>query len=556
MSSPTAARSSAWHGSREMSIFPPGGTHVPLTSVSAFIPRFVLALLLVELLDELAGGVREGAWPFLRQDFGLTYLQIGSLLGVPALLSSVLDPLIGILADTRWRRALVIGGGALFALSLFLTAASGGYALLLLSFILFYPASGAFVNISQAELMDGDPERQDQNMARWTFAGSAGALVGPLALGLLTGTGFGWRGLYLAAGIASVGALALAVQAGVGRPAVAHPHSAEDAPGFLAGLRSALQALRRREVVRWAILMEIANLLLDVLFGFLALYFVEVAAVSPATAALAVTVWTAAEAIGDFLVIPLLERVDGLRWIRVERCRCRGAVSMLPPGPAACGEARPHRRYRGPPRGLVCCSPGAAVRVTARPQRDRGGGEQPRGVPGRADPPCPGGARRGGGYSGRDVGPCGRAACAAGVDPPARHATGHRQRGQVISGNDRRRRTPPRRCCPRRCASSGTSRGGSRGCGLPARYRLHCARASLSGGSWPQGEKSRIAPSRRGLFRQGEGAPSAQARARASSTSRSRAFRVSAAARSNSARASVKRRRRMSRSPRALGNGG
>jgi MFS transporter, FSR family, fosmidomycin resistance protein len=259
--------------------------------------------------------VREGAWPFLRQDFGLSYLQIGSLLGIPALLSSVLDPLIGILADTRWRRALVVGGGALFALSLFLTAASGGYALLLLSFVLFYPASGAFVNISQAELMDGDPRRQDQNMAQWTLAGSAGALVGPLALGLLEGTGFGWRGLYLAAGIASVGALALAVRAGVGRPTLPHPHAA-DAIRFFAGLRSALKAMRRREVVRWAVLMEIANLMLDVLFGFLALYFVEVAEVSPATAALAVTVWTGAEVVGDVLVIPLLERVDGLRWIR------------------------------------------------------------------------------------------------------------------------------------------------------------------------------------------------------------------------------------------------
>ena len=232
------------------------------------------------------------------------------------MIGGIIDPLIGILADTRWRHALVIGGGMLFAFSLFLTAVSGGYVLLLVSFILFYPASGAFVNISQAELMDSHRNRKDQNMARWTFAGSAGALVGPLALGGLGGTGFGWRGVYLAAGVVSVGVLVLAARFGVGRPA--SPVQPEDRAADLpSSLRAALKALRRPEVVRWAVLMEIANLMLDVLFGFLAVYFVEVASVSASTAALGVTVWTAAEVLGDFLVIPLLERVDGLRWIRL-----------------------------------------------------------------------------------------------------------------------------------------------------------------------------------------------------------------------------------------------
>ena len=51
-------------------------------------------------------------------------------------------------------------GGLLFAASLLLTAVSPGFWLLLASFILFYPASGAFVSLSQAELMDRDPVRR------------------------------------------------------------------------------------------------------------------------------------------------------------------------------------------------------------------------------------------------------------------------------------------------------------------------------------------------------------------------------------------------------------
>ncbi len=265
--------------------------------------------------------MREAAWPFLRQDLGLSYLQIGLLLGLPAILSGFLDPLVGVLSDLGRRRLLVIAGGALFAASLFLTAVSGSFWVLLVSFVLFYPASGAFVNLSQAELMDREPGRRDQNMARWTLAGSAGALVGPLALGGLAGAGLGWRGLYAAIAAVSLAALVLAARVAFPRgtpPAAAERGEAGEEPVTIRAVaRDVLRALARGTVVRWLILLELANLMLDVLFGFLALYFVEVAGVSPAQAALAVAVWSAAQLLGDFLVIPLLDRVDGMTWIRL-----------------------------------------------------------------------------------------------------------------------------------------------------------------------------------------------------------------------------------------------
>ncbi len=75
-------------------------------------------------MDELAGGAREAAWPPIQLDLGLSYFQIGLLIGAPALLSGVLEPVLGLLADRSRRRLLVIAGGALFAASLLLTAAS------------------------------------------------------------------------------------------------------------------------------------------------------------------------------------------------------------------------------------------------------------------------------------------------------------------------------------------------------------------------------------------------------------------------------------------------
>jgi hypothetical protein len=127
-------------------------------------------LLAIEFLDEFVFGTREAAWPLIRADLGLSYAQIGMLLGLPNVIGNLVEPALGILGDVWRRRALILGGGVAFALALLLTALSQSFPALLLSFILFYPASGAFVSLSQATLMDADPARHEQNMARWTFA--------------------------------------------------------------------------------------------------------------------------------------------------------------------------------------------------------------------------------------------------------------------------------------------------------------------------------------------------------------------------------------------------
>ena len=60
---------------------------------------FVFTLLAIELLDELVFGAREAAWPLIRSDLGLSYAQIGLLLGVPNLVAAFIEPVLGILGD-------------------------------------------------------------------------------------------------------------------------------------------------------------------------------------------------------------------------------------------------------------------------------------------------------------------------------------------------------------------------------------------------------------------------------------------------------------------------
>ncbi|MBI5666893.1 MAG: MFS transporter [Chloroflexi bacterium] len=274
---------------------------------------FVLLLLAIELLDELVFGVREAAWPLIRDDLALNYAQIGLLLGIPGILASLIEPVLGILADTGRRRAIILIGGVGFTLSLLLTGVSGSFLPLLLAFILFYPSSGAFVSLSQAVLMDADPARHEQNMARWTFAGSLGVVLGPLALGAAVSLGYGWRTVFLALAASS----GLLVLIGL-RFRFANGASDEETPPSLREtVQGAWRALRRREVWRWLVLLQFSDLMLDILLGFLALYLVDVAGVSEAQAGIAVAVWTGVGLVGDLLLIPLLERVNSLTYLRL-----------------------------------------------------------------------------------------------------------------------------------------------------------------------------------------------------------------------------------------------
>jgi len=275
----------------------------------------VLTLLLVEFLDEVLDGVRGAAWPLVRDDLRLTYTQIGLLISVAPMVGNLVEPVFFILADVWKRRVFVRAGGVLFAASLLLLALSQNFYALMLAYVVFNPASGAFVGLSQAALMDADPARREQNMARWTLSGTLGNFVGPVLVGVFVTYGLGWRWLYVWLAAFSVGVLALTWRLPFPTPAANKEE--HEGLGFRDGVRDAVRAMRRREVLRWLVLLRFGDFTSDVLRGFLALYFVDVAGASEATAALSVVVWTSASLPGDVLLIPLLERVRGISYLRV-----------------------------------------------------------------------------------------------------------------------------------------------------------------------------------------------------------------------------------------------
>jgi FSR family fosmidomycin resistance protein-like MFS transporter len=255
-------------------------------------------------------GTLGAGWPLIRHDLSLGYAQIGVLLAVPALLGSVLDPLIGAAGDTRRRRGVLVLGGVAFAAAALLVAAAQSFGLLFAALLVANPASGAFVSLAQATLMDIEPNRRERNMARWTLAGSFGYVGGPLLLAGALWAGLGWR-----AAMAGPAVVTLPLAAAARRtPRI---DSGSPQSSFSESLRAAVAALRRRDVLRWLATLEAADLLLDVFHGFLALYLVDVARLDPRAAAIGVAVWTGSGLVGDWLLLAVLRRLDGLRYLRL-----------------------------------------------------------------------------------------------------------------------------------------------------------------------------------------------------------------------------------------------
>jgi FSR family fosmidomycin resistance protein-like MFS transporter len=254
---------------------------------------------------------------------------------------------MGVLAGQgRRRRLVILAGGIVFLLTLLAVASARSFAVLLAAFVAFYPASGAFVSLTQAEIMDAWPHRQAQVMARWDLAGAAGAVAGPLLLTAVLAVegagevGGGWRAGYLVlAGISALiwlGALQRGRPEADGRPEAAEAEAAEAEEAEQRPWKARVReigpeigrALRDWGTLRWLLLIEVADLLVDVFTGFLALYLVDVVHMAPAVAALAIAVRLGAALAGDAALIVVLERVSDLTVLRVSAA----AAALLYPG--------------------------------------------------------------------------------------------------------------------------------------------------------------------------------------------------------------------------------
>lgn len=274
----------------------------------------VFTLYAVEFLDEFIYGLGGAVLPSLKTGLALSYTEVGLLLSVPSLIGIFAEPFLGLLADTRHRRLLVLGGILATFIGLVLVAVGQVYLVILLAYTIMYIGSGSYVNISQATLVDRNPDRAEPTMARWVLIGEIAVALSPI---LVTGAfyfGFGWRGLYWAT--AGLAGLFIALLWPLRYSAQAAEEDDEPvSPRRL--LTLFWQGLRNRELIRWVLLAEVADLMLDRHLEVTGLYFHDVAGVSLAGASAVVAWMSLAGLAGNFVLVPLIERVNGLKLLRV-----------------------------------------------------------------------------------------------------------------------------------------------------------------------------------------------------------------------------------------------
>lgn len=302
----------------------------------------LLAALAVELADELVDGTKSAAMPLIRHDLGLSYVQVGLLAAVPLLVGSLVELPVGVISGgPSRRRRFILAGGLVFVASVLAAGLATSFAGLLIALTIFFPASGMFVSLTQAGLMDADPPRRAQRMARWTLAGSIGAVTGPILVAAVLGAGGTWRLAFVVIAVLSFASWcgvawtdrhtktrngAAPLSADHDRAAddsvdegddhsAADDSAADDQAGW-PGWRAAWSIVCRSGLWRWLVLLEVANLLLDVLTPFLALYLVAVVHVAPPVAALAIAMRLGAGLAGDVILVGVLARRDSRRVIR------------------------------------------------------------------------------------------------------------------------------------------------------------------------------------------------------------------------------------------------
>ncbi len=285
-------------------------------SVTKGVTSLLALILLIEFFDEFNYGVGNAALPAIRNDLGFSYIQVGLLLGLPGIINTFIEPVLMLLGDTRYRKNIILGGGLAIALSLVAIAAAHDFALVLVGMVIAFPASGAFVSLSQATLMDLNPGREPQMMARWTVAGSIANLLGPLMLAGGFALGFGWRWIFF--GMAGICLVLVAIT--WRRQIPVHPQqqqageAGQSIPGLLKGLWG---AVRNPQLLRWMLLLPVSDLLLDVLTGYLPLYFTDVSRFTVAQASLMMSILMAAGLISNIALIPILEKFPGRKVVRL-----------------------------------------------------------------------------------------------------------------------------------------------------------------------------------------------------------------------------------------------
>lgn len=257
-------------------------------------------------VDELLTGFPTVALPLLRDRLNLDYAQIGFLFTAATLAGIVIDPFVNLLSDRLSKKPWILGGLLLLVVTSVLMGTLTSYPLLLLTFMVWYPANGAGVGLAQAVLIDFAPSDGARTMTRWTLLSSIGDFLSPLVVAAFVALGLGWTALnWLAAALWLWAALLLFP---LRFPARSEQTEEGEDGAQMSIWKNLRQALRDPLLLRWCVLTLIPNMLDEIFLGFVALYLSDILHLNEALIALILILQMLASFLGLFLLDRVLKK--------------------------------------------------------------------------------------------------------------------------------------------------------------------------------------------------------------------------------------------------------
>jgi MFS family permease len=205
--------------------------------------------------------------PDIEKTFELAHASTAAVLFlVPGAIALAVEPVIFLLADRYPRRWFIAGGLAFMAVGAFWGAIADSALELALSITLWGCASGPATSLSQATLVDRDPDRRARTLARWSIMSLAGDVLAPLALAGFALAGMSWRASFATVGVMIA---ACAIAAAIAHVPNGEPERDPDAPSTWQAFRA---ALHDRTLILWLFGCTLCDLLDEILVVFASLH--------------------------------------------------------------------------------------------------------------------------------------------------------------------------------------------------------------------------------------------------------------------------------------------
>lgn len=270
--------------------------------------------------DELASGVVPAGAPELAAAFGLAPSRAaGWTLVAFQLLGLFLEPPLLALAQGRRARTMRLLGLWSMAAAMLAATLAPSYWILLAALMLYGPASGLGVGLSESALARARPNEVEAAFARWSLLGLIGDLIAPAALAVSVAFGLGWRGAMAAVGIMA------AVQA-VTAMRFPEPEREALAESDPAPLRAVMRAaVACPALLGWSLAAVLCGLMDEVLVSFGALWLEASFEAGATQRAVVLCAWTVGGILGAWLLERAAGRVRSSTMLAVSALGCAAA---------------------------------------------------------------------------------------------------------------------------------------------------------------------------------------------------------------------------------------